>query len=104
MSLSKKSCLVALTLLFWIAQIQGTLHGISHLGADSRLHDRPVPHALVCSDCVAHAQAGAAPLPTPVNAALLVLADSAPSTAPCALSASDPAYNYQSRAPPTTSI
>jgi hypothetical protein len=104
MPLSKKSCLVALTLLFWIAQIQGTMHGISHLGGDSRLHDRPVPHALVCSDCAAHAQAGAAPLPTHAEAALLVLADAAPANAPRALSASDPAYNYQSRAPPATSI
>ena len=104
MPLSKKACLVALTLLFWIAQVQGTLHGISHLDRDAGMHDRPAPHAVVCSDCVGYAQAGAAPLPAPIDGALVRLADSAPGATPHGLLALELTHNYQSRAPPATSI
>jgi hypothetical protein len=104
MPLSKKACLIALTVFFWTAQVQGTLHGISHLGRDSGMHDQPVPHAVVCSDCVGYAQAGAAPLPAPINAGLLVLDDSAPGATPRGLQALELTHNYQSRAPPATSI
>jgi hypothetical protein len=91
-----------LTLFFWIAQVQGTLHGISHLGSDAGMHDRPVPHALVCSDCIGFAQAGAAPLPAPIDSALLVLAHSPPRSAARSVQAAELAHSYQSRAPPTT--
>jgi hypothetical protein len=104
MAASKKACLIALTLFFWIAQIQGTLHGISHLGRDTGMHERPVPHALVCSDCVGFAQAGAAPLPTPLDCALLVLDHSQPRSAPRSSATAELAHSYQSRAPPTTLI
>jgi hypothetical protein len=104
MPLSKKASLVALTLFFWIAQVQGTLHGISHLGRDAGMHDQPAPHAVVCSDCVGYAQAGAAPLPAPIDSALLVLADSAPALISLGPRALELAHNYQSRAPPATSI
>jgi len=104
MPLSKKASLIVLTLFFWIAQIQGTLHGISHLGRDAGLHDQPVPHAVVCGDCVGYAQAGAAPLPAAIDSVLRALADSAPGITPRGLRALELTHNYQSRAPPATSI
>jgi hypothetical protein len=104
MPLSKKACLIALTVFFWIAQVQGTLHGISHLGRDAGMHDRPVPHAVVCSDCAGYAQAGAAPLAAPIDGALLDLADPASATTPRGLKALELTHSYQSRAPPKTSI
>lgn len=96
--------LVALLAIFWIAQFHGIQHGISHLGAAPGMGDRSAPHTLVCPDCIASAEAGAAPL----------LADIAPRFAPRAAGPeAEPkllthgrlfAAAYRARAPPATSI
>ncbi len=90
--------LLALVAIFWLAQLQGVSHLISHL---SREH--AAPHALVCGDCIASADAGAAPVS---SVAVLVLTTPTSSALPQLVQAlrSDrlPAA-YRSRAPPTTS-
>jgi len=86
--------------LLWLAQVQGVMHGISHLGGSSDGHDINAAHAVVCADCAAYAQAGAAPVPVtatvllaaPVDVLLLIAAiESRSSPAPT---------SYRSRAPP----
>ena len=54
---------LALIAIFWLAQIHGIQHSITHLSALSGIGDRSAPHALVCADCLAAAESGAAPLP-----------------------------------------
>lgn len=88
-------------MLFWLAQLQGLSHGISHLGQAGR--DHAVPHAALCVDCIASANAGAAPLmalAVPVlvaAAAVAAVATLGSRTAECLVAA------YRSRAPPATS-
>jgi len=93
----RASWLLVVVLAFWVAQMHGFAHGVSHLG---RAH--VAPHAALCADCVASADAGAAP--TPAKAAAPMLAVAAPPdawvTSGLRLAAADTAY--RSRAPPTT--
>ena len=94
--------LAALVAFFWVAQLHGIQHGVSHLGSAAGTGDRTAPHTLVCTDCVASAEAGAAPL----------LADTAPSFTPSsALPEALPLLPgrgrtftaaYRARAPPVT--
>lgn len=91
--------LVALGAIFWIAQLQGLSHLVSHLG-----RDHAAPHALVCGDCVASADAGAAPVLALAAPALVAPTDSAPPAT--ALPARTEALRtaHRSRAPPPTLI
>ena len=95
---------LALIAIFWIAQLHGIQHSISHLSALSSLGDRSAPHALVCADCLAAAESGAAPLP----ATLIVTATVSPTLhAPLgAVVVVDRLFAaaYRSRAPPTAPI
>jgi hypothetical protein len=91
--------------IFWIAQVQGTVHGISHVGGDPSVSDRATaPHIVLCVECAAFAQAGAAPIlalpaipPAPLHGGVvdetLVIAFAAAPTAA-----------YRSRAPPLSPI
>jgi len=95
---------LALLALFWVAQLHGIQHSIGHLAARDSIGDRSAPHALVCADCLASAQSGAAPLP----AAPLFIPGSAPSV-PVAAPATFQVERlfvaaYRSRAPPTTPV
>ncbi len=85
--------------IFWLAQLQGVSHLVSHLS-----RDHAAPHALVCSDCIASADAGAAPVSTVSLPALEAPADSAPAFAGVDRPADRPAVAYRSRAPPFASI
>ena len=52
--------------IFWIAQVQGTVHAISHLrGVEGATKETLVAQSSFCAECAALAQAGAAPLPSP---------------------------------------
>jgi len=91
--------------LFWVAQLQGTVHAIGHLNAAANLAERATaPHGLLCVECAAFAQAGAAPVaaahsaPAAVPAALLLAAPSTP------LIAAESVAAYRSRAPPFAPI
>lgn len=94
--------LVALLAIFGVAQLHGLQHGISHLGAVPEMGDRTAPHTLVCTDCVASAEAGAAPLlaaiaPSFVPSAAGPVAEAAPLTRGRPSRAA-----YRARAPPVT--
>jgi hypothetical protein len=94
---------LALLAAFWVAQLSGLAHAVSHLGS-SRGMDGLAPHALVCTGCIAAADSGAAPvLAAPAGA------PKAPSSAaPAArlpVSAGREAFaDYRSRAPPAAPI
>ena len=96
---------VMLLAIFWIAQVQGTVHAIGHLGIPAGVSDRAtVPHSVLCFECAAVSQAGAAPLlslPTtyfesPTDAVIEIAVADVPSAAPAA--------GYRSRAPPLSPI
>ncbi len=89
--------LLLLVLVFAAAQLHGLTHGISHL---SRGHT--APHVLLCADCIASADAGAAP---PSSVAPLVLVAVPPAldgVRSFAARAALPRASYRSRAPPLT--
>ncbi len=90
--------LVAALLL--LAQLQGVMHGISHLGNQSGVPDVAATHALVCPDCAAFAQAGAAPVPVMSAALLDPPADIVIVASALLCAAAAAASCYQSRAPP----
>lgn len=94
------SCL-ALVAIFWIAQLQGVAHGISHLGSSRGVGDHSALTAgAPCVECAAFAQSGAAPL-TALMALVLASASTLtppePDLTPVAAAA---AHAYRSRAPP----
>jgi hypothetical protein len=94
-----------LVAIFWIAQVQGTVHGISHVGGAPSVSDRATaPHIVLCVECAAFAQAGAAPIlalpaipPAPLHNAVV------DTTSVVAL-ATAPTAAYRSRAPPLSPI
>ena len=100
---SAKLLCVVLVGVFWIAQIQGVAHDIAHLEPRSGLQDQAPTHSLICADCAAFSQAGAAPVaahkPPPFDGTSDVPAD--------ILGAdrveSPPVLGFRSRAPPSTS-
>ena len=51
---------LGLVTMLWLAQVQATVHGISHLQATSGLRDHAVPHTALCQKCAAMAQVGVA--------------------------------------------
>lgn len=93
---------VLLAVLLLAAQLQGMAHGISHLGGRGAAHDLLAAHATVCADCVAFAQAGAAPVLVSPALALRVSDDVvARAPLPPRVSAR-PVASYRSRAPPAS--
>jgi len=96
---------ILLVAVFWIAQVQGIAHAASHLGKPAGLSDRAsVPHDVLCIECAAFAQAGAAPLlsqPTALAAAMAAIAVAVPLVP---LIAADSLAAYHSRAPPPSPI
>lgn len=97
-------CLLSLFLVafLWIAQMQGIVHGISHLGSTGGMGDhRALTQDARCLECAAFAQAGAAPILAVTTIAC------APAAAELAIEQASPevglnaAHAYRSRAPPT---
>ena len=100
---SAKLLSIVLTALFWIAQIQGTAHGISHLRLGAGVQDQ-APVSLVCADCLAFSQSGAAPvaaLQAPPN---VRVADARPGLFGIDRLESPRTLGFRSRAPPSISI
>lgn len=90
---------------FWLAQVQGTVHAIGHLTAAQSLSQRAtVPHSVFCVECAAFAQAGAAPVVAPPAPLLAAPVDVAYATPARVILAAERAASYRSRAPPTASI
>ncbi len=101
---ARRAGALALLAVFWLAQLHGIQHGISHLGAASGAGDRTAPHSLVCADCVASAEAGAAPTPATLELTTTV-SDTAHEPLPAlVVRARLFTAAYRSRAPPGTSI
>ena len=102
--LGARPWLAALLAVFWIAQLHGIQHGIGHLGAAPGMGDRTAPHTLVCTDCVASAEAGAAPLSADI--APIFSASAEGHEAESALPTPSRLFTaaYRARAPPVTSI
>jgi len=99
-----------LAAVLWIAQVQGTLHAIGHLGmaghaaGAAATPQAPIPYTILCADCTAFAQAGAAPLPAMATPAATIAPDGTPpAPSVVAVAASAPVV-YRSRAPPTAPI
>ena len=89
--------LLAIVMAFWVAQMHGLTHGLSHLG---RAH--AVQHMALCSDCLAAAAAGAAPTPGDAPPPPVAMPDvRLPAPAVTAPMAAERAL-YRSRAPPPT--
>ena len=90
--------------IFWFAQLQGTVHAISHFHGASGVsaHTLVAPEGF-CAECAALAQAGAGPLPSfptslPASPPRHVLP-----AVPVPSFAAAPATFYRSRAPPSVS-
>ena len=90
--------LLALVAIFWLAQLQGVSHLVSPLG-----RDHAAPHALVCGDCIASADASAAPLSSAPIALPAMAMEAAPPLATRSLVPGRPTTAYRARAPPATS-
>jgi hypothetical protein len=96
---------VLLAAIFWIAQVQGTVHGISHLTGSADASDHvSAPHGVLCAECAAFAQAGAAPILALPAAGPVVAADGVIEMASAVSVSAAPAHAYRSRAPPRSPI
>lgn len=91
---------VLLAVLLWLAQVQGMLHGIGHLGPATGLKDLAGGHSLVCADCVGFAQAGAALLPSAPVAITTLAGQSWPVRQATPWRPVEAPSSYRSRAPP----
>ncbi len=96
---------VLLAAIFWIAQVQGTVHGIGHLGDSAGATAQGlVSHGAVCGECAAFGQAGAAPILAQPAAAVASPLDETANTALVRVPPRPPAHAYRSRAPPNSPI
>ena len=94
-----------LAALLWLAQMQGVVHGISHLGTPGGGRELVGgTHTVVCSDCAAYAQAGVAPLSTAPDLVLEAPADAPLVFAPPSAGSAAAPVSYQSRAPPIAHV
>jgi hypothetical protein len=93
-----------LVAIFWIAQVQGTVHAVGHLSAASVSDRATVPHSVLCLECAAVSQAGAAPVLSLPSIALASPTDGAVETTVVGVVAAAPAAAYRSRAPPLSPI
>ena len=96
---------ILLAALFWLAQLQGTWHGISHL-ADLTHVQKHVnqAHTASCLDCAALAQAGGAPIVATTATPLLSLTNDLSFIVIAAAIPTLFGAAYHSRAPPDTLI
>lgn len=94
----RRAGLLALAAIFWLAQLQGVSHLVSHLS-----RDHAAPHSLVCGDCIASADAGAGPLPELATPVLAAPTEAAAPLLARALITERTTTAYRSRAPPATS-
>lgn len=101
---SRKLLHLLLVAIFWIAQVQGTVHAIGHLGADGVSDGATAPHGVICVECAAFAQAGAAPVLSLPTTTLLVPTDGVVATPATAVVFGAPAAAYNPRAPPSSPI
>ena len=91
--------------IFWIAQVQGTVHAVGHLGSPAGVSDRAtVPHSFLCLECAAVSQAGAAPVLSLPTTFLAAPTDGVVETTAAAVIATNPLAAYRSRAPPLSPI
>ena len=96
---------ILLAALFWLAQLQGTWHSMSHLTDATHTHQSVhAAHTPICLDCAALAQAGGAPITALSSAALLSLTDDRPILFSIEASPTRTRVAYHSRAPPHTLI
>jgi hypothetical protein len=86
--------------IFWIAQVQGTVHSVGHLGAAGVSDRATVPHSVLCLECAAVSQAGAAPVLSLPTTFLDSPADAVVDPTVAGVIAAAPAAAYRSRAPP----
>ena len=86
--------------LFWIAQIQGIAHAISHIRAGQGYQDEGPIGSLICAECIAVSQAGAAPVASDASPAIAQASTERPVEPTAAAPASDSAVGFRSRAPP----
>lgn len=101
MRLIRQAWPVLLLTIFWIAQLQGTVHEISHLqGLEGTTKQTLVAQGGFCAECAALAQAGAAPLPSPPAPVALPPSTDVMATIAVSSFAAAPATFYRSRAPP----
>ena len=90
--------------IFWIAQVQGTVHNIGHIrGSVGASNDATAPHSALCVECTAFAQAGAAPI-LALPASVLAPPTEVAALASAVVVSAEPASAYQSRAPPISPI
>ena len=96
---------VLLAAIFWIAQLQGTVHGIGHVSNVAAASDHlTLPHALHCDECATLAQASAAPLPALPSVILLPAMGRAVFSQRIAPARATALSFYRSRAPPPTPV
>lgn len=94
-----------LATIFWIAQVQGTVHGIGHLSSAAAAPDHlNAPHALHCDECASLAQAGAAPLLAFAATALAPTQGETVASAASSPLVATPVTFYRSRAPPLSPV
>jgi len=94
-----------LVALFWIAQVQGTVHAIGHLTTSAAVSDRAtLPHNLLCVECASFAQAGAAPVFSPPALPVALVQDVRAAAPSVVTRSADAAAAYRSRAPPLAPI
>lgn len=97
--------LALLLAIFWFAQVQGVVHEIGHLATASHAQKSlATPHASYCAECMALAQAGAAPVNALPPGTLPIAVHAPPAAAVSTPPADTPALGYRSRAPPSSSI
>ena len=90
---------------FWVAQVHGTVHSVGHLGSTAGVSDRAtVPHSILCLECAAVSQAGAAPVLSLPTTFLASTTDIVVDTTATAVIAAGPLTAYRSRAPPLAPI
>jgi hypothetical protein len=91
--------------IFWIAQVQGTVHAVGHLGSPAGVSDRgTIPHSVLCLECAAVSQAGAAPILSLPTTFLESPNDAAFEPTDVVVAGAAPATAYRSRAPPFSPI
>ena len=93
----RRTALLALVAVFWLAQLQGLSHVVSHLG-----RDHAAPHSLVCGACIASADAGAGPLLVVALPPLVGTVAAPPQRSAGAEPTARVTTAYRSRAPPST--
>ena len=93
-----------LVAIFWIAQVQGTVHAVGHLGAAGVSYRATAPHSVLCLECGAVSQPGAAPIPSLPTTSLESPTDAVVERSVAGLHATAPAAAYRSRAPTISPI